>query len=103
MLVLSRRVRALFPRRLRAEMDDYACSPDELLGRPGVITPFRFEDRHIEANVCCPGCGNQVVYIDGAEHVLRQTGDGLHCDEVMHFQVCCGWRGRLTRGWWVGK
>ena len=93
---------------IRAVIDELAADHRELLGRPGAMVLFRMAstepDRfvdHYEANVCCPGCGAQVVYETPATHEITGPESALECSQVWVFKVCCGWRGWLREGWWI--
>lgn len=87
--------------RVWMQQDDLAADYRELLGHPGRATVFRFSDGHREANVCCPGCGQAVFYLDGSTHPLEGPLDALSCPVEFNVTVCCGWRGRLQGGYWL--
>lgn len=90
--------------RLPLRVESHA-SVAELVGRPGTIMlfdPSEFAVERREANICCPGCGEVVLYNDGVEYEMVGPKDTLSIPRELLFR-CCGWKGRLREGYWIGR
>lgn len=85
--------------RISATVDRVGGASD-MLGRPGVIHRYQELQGQEVADVteaCCPGCGQAVV------RLIPPADESLTCPEELWFRVCCGWRGQLTNGVWIGE
>jgi hypothetical protein len=49
----------------------------------------------------CPGCGQGPYQLPPEYYHFKGTPADLTAGVEFHFERCCGWRGRLQKGWWV--
>lgn len=89
-----------------------ATSWRDLQGKPGALTSYTMitsDAGPLTAyEACCPSCGVLVAALSPDIYPITGSadeGDGgtLNCDRAIHFTGCCGWRGYLRRGTWVGR